>query len=69
MSPVRGREGIIDVKIAKLGQIRHKILVIGFFTGMEPQIFQQDHIAGLKGGHSLLRNRTNTIADKGNRRA
>ena len=46
MGAVGGAEGIIDINIAQAGQRFGEVGVAGFFFGMEPEIFQQQDIAG-----------------------
>ena len=42
---MRGTEGIVDINIAKRGELLGKGIVIFLLFGMKAKIFEQQHIA------------------------
>src|SRR5512146_1435773 len=43
-----GSEGVIDVEVGELRQLLGEGLVVGFFFGMEPDVFEQQGLAALE---------------------
>ncbi len=51
---VRRAEGVVHVVVGQLGKLVRKVLVIGFFFGVEAQVFEQQGMAFLQlRGHFL----------------
>ena len=47
--PVRGAERVVDVDVAQLGQVRGERRIVRFLAGVEAQVLDQHHPAGLEG--------------------
>ena len=48
MGAVRGAEGVVDVDVAQLGQIRGERGIVRFLAGVEAQVLDQHDLAGLE---------------------
>ena len=42
---VRRRKGVVDVDVAESGERPGEVGIVGFLTGMETQVFEQQHVA------------------------
>ena len=51
---VGGAEGVVDIEVGQAGQLPAEIGIVGFFSGMEPQILQQQDLAVAKGCGQVL---------------
>ena len=45
-------EGVVDVDVAEAGELFRERGIVGFFFGMEAEVFEQERLAGFEvGGH------------------
>ena len=58
---VRGAESVVDVKIAKGGELARETRVVCFFFGVEAEVLQQYHVAGLHLRYRILRLRADAV--------
>src|SRR5450759_3784863 len=48
MGTMGGAEGVVDVEIGELGELLRKMFVVGFFLGVEAEVFEQQRLAFLE---------------------
>ncbi len=58
-------EGVVDVDIGQRGQRLGEGRIVGFFLGVEAQVFQQQHLAGLELAGHLAGHFADAIGRKG----
>ena len=61
MRPMRGAERVVDVVLRQVRQLPGKLLVVGFFFGMEAQVLQQERLAFFQLSCNFLRLGPNTL--------
>ncbi len=66
---VGGREGVVDVHIAELGQLGGEGGVVLLLAGVEAQVLQQQHAAVGQLGYGLGRRIADAVGSEGHRRA
>jgi len=59
--PMRYGKRVVDVDLRQLSQLSGKTIIVLFFLGMEPQIFQQQQVSGLHGRDPVEYGRSDTI--------
>ena len=52
---MRGAECVVDIRVRKLCKLFGEVGVVLLLAGVEAQIFEREHFAGLQGGGELLR--------------
>ena len=61
---MRRTERVVDVEFGKLGELFGKILVVGFFFGVEAKIFEQQRLAFFELERHLFGFRANAMRDR-----
>ena len=64
---VRRAKGVVDVEVAQTGERAGKLLVVGFFFGMEAQVLQQQDLVVSESEHHLLDFFSDAIGGKADR--
>ena len=62
---MRRAEGVVDIDLGQRGQRLGKGRIVGFFFGVEAQIFKQQHLAGFELARHLLGHFANAVGRKG----
>ena len=56
---MRRAEGVVDVDVAQRGELLRELGIVLLFLGVEAQILEQQHFAGLRAAWPPLRGRRN----------
>ena len=63
VAAVAGAESVIHIDVGQLGQLDGESGVALLLAGMETEVFQDQDLAGLQGGRSLLHFRADDLID------
>ena len=66
MRPVSASEGVIYIDVAKAGELSREVDVVGFFSGVEAQVLQQQHLPRFQLACHLGGHVAHAIRGKGN---
>ena len=67
VGPVAGAEGVVDVEVAERGDLLGEGGVALLLLGVEAEVFEQDHVAGLERGAGLGDRRADAIGQEADR--
>jgi len=69
MRPMSGRERVVDIDVAKLGECADEIGIVLFFARVKARVLQQQHIAILQFGDGFFCHRPDAIGGERHRAA
>lgn len=61
-----GPEGVVDVHVGQGSEGARELLVIGFFAGVEPRVFEEDNAPVTHSVHDFFDGLANSVAGKAN---